>query len=331
MLIMGFIGTTSDAASARALAADINQLGVGGVCFLGHNTKSKHGIEQLTRLFQDASDDTPSLIAVDQEGGAVQRLGKRNGYPAFPRARNVARQHSPEHAREIYRQLAETIKTAGFNLNLSPVLDLGIEPDNPVVYKWGRTFGVDGDTVAKYAGAFIEAHRELNILTAVKHFPGHGSTRVDSHARPVDITDTWQADELTPFKRLIDEQKIDIVMSGHLSHDKLTGGMPATLSANAVKLLRENLAYEGVLMTDDLDMKAIRSSYSLIDAVLRSIEAGYDLILLSNSLTPDRNLAARIVSAVSDAVKNGRLSADSIHESAERVQRLRVSISRSAV
>ena len=186
-------------------------------------------------LFRNAAIGPAPLLAVDQEGGAVQRLGKRSGYSGFPRAAIVAKQYSPQRAHEIYLQLATTLKTAGFNVNLSPVVDLGIEPANPVVYKWGRTFGDKGTTVATYARAFIEAHRAHNILTAVKHFPGHGSTLRDSHASPVDITKTWRSDELTPYKVLAAQSMLDIVMSGHLSHEKLTSGIPATLSASAVR------------------------------------------------------------------------------------------------
>ena len=326
MFMVGFLGSSPQSASARALAQDLAEHRAGGVCFLGHNTKSRPDIEQLTAMFKDAAGHVVPLVAVDQEGGAVQRLGKRSGYRSFPRANKVARENSPDKARELYHQLALSIKNAGFNLNLSPVIDLGIEPTNPVVYKWGRTFGDNGSTVAAYAAAFIEAHRNANILTAAKHFPGHGSTLSDSHASPVDITATWRTDELTPYRVLAEQGKLDIVMSGHLSHEQLTNGLPATLSARAVRILRQELGFSGVLMTDDLDMKAIRSSYSLNDAVLRSIAAGYDLILLSNSLQNDPALPRRMVAAVTDAVREGRLSANSIHESAERLARLKKTI-----
>ena len=326
MLMLGFLGANPDSTSARSLANDIAKQRVGGVCFLGHNTKSRAGIESLTAMFHAAAKELHPFIAVDQEGGAVQRLSSKNGYSAFPRAQTVAKNHSPREATEIYLRLARVLRTAGFNLNLAPVIDLGVETQNPVVYRWGRTYGDEAYTVAEYATAFIDAHRQANVLTAVKHFPGHGSTRVDSHATPVDLSATWTNKELIPFQLLAESNHLDIVMSGHLSHKKITGGLPATLSKQAVSLLRHELAYQGVLMTDDLDMKAIRSAYSLIDAVIRSIEAGYDLILLSNSLKPDPHLPQRVITAVIEAVKVGRLSANSIHESAERISRLKQTI-----
>ncbi|MGR8948023.1 MAG: glycoside hydrolase family 3 N-terminal domain-containing protein [Gammaproteobacteria bacterium] len=323
MLLMGFLGSSTKSASARALAHDLSTRRVGGVCFLGHNTKNREDIENLSAMFNEAGNNISALIAIDQEGGAVQRLGKRSGYSSFPRARTVATRHSSNEARDIYKELATGLKDAGFNLNLAPVVDLGVQPANPVVYRWGRTFGETPEIVTDFAAAFIEAHRAVGIATAVKHFPGHGSTLIDSHAQAVDLTNTWNEKELGPYKLLAANGLIDIVMSGHLSHQAITEGLPATLSPKAVALIRNDLKFAGVVMTDDLDMKAIRTGFSLIDAVIRAIAAGYDLILLSNSLKPDPALPVRVIGAVETAVKEGRLSANSIHESAERLHKLK--------
>lgn len=327
MLMLGFIGHHPEADGARNLAKHIAANRVGGVCFLGHNTKSKDGIEGLTTLFNNAAKNSIPLIAVDQEGGAVQRLNARSGYMSYPRAQTVAKQQNPAEAASLYSKLALEMKRAGFNLNLAPVVDLGIEPANPVVFKWGRTYGADSAVVANYASAFIKAHRNANMLTALKHFPGHGSTVLDSHAKPVDLTTSWRREELNPFEILTANNDVDIVMSGHLSHRELTGGIPATLSPLAIKLLRDEIGFNGVTMTDDLDMKAIRSSYSLMEAIVRAISAGYDLILISNSLKPDNMLPQRIVESVKDAVRVGRISADSISESADRIKKLKTSLS----
>ncbi len=319
MLVLGFLGASRAAPGAQRLATHLEAGLIGGVCFLGHNTRSRDGIEGLTRLFRAAGADRKPLICVDQEGGAVQRLGKRSGYAAFPPARAVAARHEPTAAAALYADMARLLTAAGFNLNLAPVVDLRAQPQNPVVARWGRAYGKDGVTVAHYAGAFVAGHREVGVLTALKHFPGHGSTLVDSHSAPVDLTPTWHADELTPFRHLSERGLIDIVMSGHLSHARLTAGLPATVSPHAVKLLREEIGYRGVVMTDDLDMKAIRSRYTLTDAVVRAIAAGYDLILLSNSLRPDRDLPQRVIAAVKDAVADGRISTAAIDATAQRL------------
>lgn len=323
MLVLGFHGSSTRAKGANALARHLSAGLVSGVCFLGHNTRSRAGIEGLTRMFGSAGKRSVPLVSVDQEGGAVQRLGKRSGYRPFPAAQAIAARNDPAAARAIYGRMARQVKAAGFNLNLAPVVDLGFQPRNPVVAKWGRAYGKTGAQVARYAGAFVSGHRRVGVLTSLKHFPGHGSTLVDSHARPVNLTPTWRPDELTPFRLLAKQGLIDIVMSGHLSHARITGGLPATLSPRAVDVLRRDVGYSGAIMTDDLDMKAIRSSYSLMDAIIRSIASGHDLILLSNSLKPDLDLPRHVIKAVKDAVSRGRISASQIEQSARRVAALK--------
>lgn len=322
MLVLGFSGSSSADSGAQKLAQHLSAGRIGGVCFLGHNTRNRPGIEGLTRLFNAAPRQDKALVCVDQEGGAVQRLGARSGWSAIPAAQAVAARNTPEQAREVYARMARELKAAGFNLNLAPVVDLGFEPKNPIVYKWGRAFGKDGATVTQYASAFVEGHRSQGVLTAHKHFPGHGSTHVDSHDRPVDLTPTWRADELLPFREMTRRGLIDIVMSGHLTHAKLTGGLPATLSPAAVRLLRQDIGFNGAIMTDDLDMKAIRSSFDLEDAIVRAVAAGYDLILLSNSLKPDDMLPQKAVAAVQAAVRAGRIAPGQIERSVARIAAL---------
>jgi beta-N-acetylhexosaminidase len=322
MLVLGFSGSSSAASGAQKVAQHLAAGRIGGVCFLGHNTQNRAGIESLTRLFNSSARNGKAFIAVDQEGGAVQRLGARAGWSAIPAAQAVAARNTPEQARGVYVAMARELKAAGFNLNLAPVVDLGFEPKNPIVYKWGRAFGKDGATVAQYAGVFVDAHRSQGVLTAHKHFPGHGSTHVDSHDRPVDLTPTWRADELVPFRDLARRGLIDIVMSGHLTHSRLTGGVPATLSPAAVRLLRQDVGFNGAIMTDDLDMKAIRSAFDLDDAIVRAVAAGHDLILLSNSLKPDDMLPQKAVAAVKAAVAAGRIPRGQIEASAQRIAAL---------
>lgn len=323
MLLLGFNGAAADAESARNLARHISAGRAAGACFLGHNTRTRAGIEGLTSLFASAGKRAHPLIAVDQEGGFVQRLGTKNGYPAIPSAKDVSTGSSPEEAQAVYARMAATLRAAGFTLNLAPVVDLGFEPRNPIVAKYGRAFGKDGVTVARYAGAFVAGHRSQGVLTALKHFPGHGSTLVDSHARPVDLTPTWRDDELVPYRELSKQGLADIVMSGHLSHAGLTGGVPATLSEVAIEgLLRRQIGFRGVVMTDDLDMAAIRSTMPLMDAVVRAIAAGNDLLLLSNSASPDPELPQRVIAAVKTAVADGRIPRGRLEAAATRLARL---------
>ena len=327
MLVLGFSGSSSDAEGAQGLAAHVSNGKVGGVCFLGHNARSRAGVESLARLFNSAGRRSKALVAIDQEGGAVQRLGAKIGYHAIPAAQAVAARNGPDAARSIYLTMAREMKAAGFNLNLAPVVDLGFEPKNPIVAHYGRAFGEDGATVASFAGAFVAGHRDAGVLTALKHFPGHGSTLTDSHERPVDLTPTWRADEIEPYKRLAQNGLVDVVMSGHLKHEKWTGGEPATLSQKAVEgWLRRDIGYRGAVMTDDLDMAAIRSNYSLSDAIVRAVAAGNDLILLSNSLEPDPDLPLAAIAAIRDGVAKGRIPAGRIEAAAQRIAALKARV-----
>jgi beta-N-acetylhexosaminidase len=324
MLMVGFAGDTPAAPQAVRLAAHVAAGRVGAVCFLGQNAHSRAGVEGLARLFGAAGARRRVLVAIDHEGGAVQRLGPKLGYPAMPAAKTVAETLDLADARRLYRGMARLMRDAGFNLNLAPVVDLGFEPRNPVVTHWGRAFGPDAATVTRYASAFIAGCRDAGVLTTVKHFPGHGSTLTDSHDHTVDLTPTWRPTELEPYRALARAGMIDVVMSGHLSHAQLTGGEPATLSRKAVEdLLRGELGYRGVVMTDDLDMVAIRSRYSRQEAVIQAVAAGNDLILLSNSIDYDPDLPITATRWIREALAAGRIPAGRIEASRARLAALK--------
>lgn len=324
LLMLGFAGATTAAPDAPFMARLLEQGSIGGVCFLGHNTKSKAGIEGLTALFRSAPRRRPALIAVDQEGGSVQRLSARIGYPDTPGAAQVASTGDAGRAVEIYEGMARMMRRAGFNLNLAPVVDLGFEKRNPIIAKYNRAYGNDGATVARYAGAFCEGHRRAGLLTALKHFPGHGSTVVDSHKAPVDLTPTWREDELEPYRQLVARGLVDVVMSGHLAHARMGGAsVPATLSRTAIEdVLRGLCGWTGVVMTDDVDMAAIRSKLAPPDAAVAAFAAGNDLILMSNTAAPDNHLPQRVVTAVREALADGTLTLARIEQAFARIDRL---------
>jgi beta-N-acetylhexosaminidase len=307
MLLFGFTGADANSASARALAADVEAGRVGGVLFLGYNVRSRAGVRALTRLFREAAGRRRVWISIDQEGGAVQRLGRRLGFEAFPTARVVAGT-SQEQARALYSRMARVLAQEGFNLNLAPVVDLEVEPRNPIIFKYGRGFGREPERAALFASAFVEGHRDQRVATSLKHFPGHGSTLVDSHVTIVDMNATWRAEELVPYQRMIASGHADMVMTGHLSHRSFGAG-PASLSRVAVTdVLRGRLGFQGVVLTDDLDMAAVRKLHALEEATVRAIAAGSDLVMVSNSVAPDPAMPRRLIAAVKAAVERGTIS-----------------------
>lgn len=320
LLVIGFPGSTTDAGSAKALASHIASGRAGGALFLRHNIKSGKDAKALARSFVGA--DRSSLIAIDQEGGKVQRLGSKQGFTAMPTAQWVAGNKSVAEAKALYAQAGRELKAAGFNMNMAPSVDVH-DPKNPVIGKYGRSFSTDVERISAYAGAFVDGFAAAGVACSIKHFPGHGSSRGDSHDGFVDITSTWNTSELVPFQRL--GAKSPMIMGGHLFHPEFSNGKsPVTFSQKAlVSKLRNGLGYNGVILTDDLDMGAIRKSFQLKEAIILALAAGNDLLLLSNSLSYDGDLAANAVQWISAAVRDGRIAQSSLQASYNRVMRVR--------
>ncbi len=318
MLLMGFIGRDAETDGAAIVADHLAARRIGGVLFLRHNVRSREGAESSARLFTAA--DPTAWMAIDQEGGLVQRLSRDLGYSPIPRAMQVAEGQTPAEAADLYRQAAREFHAAGFNMNLAPVADVH-DPDNAVIGRHGRAYGTDGARIADYASAFIDAFESEGSVCAIKHFPGHGRSRGDSHDGFVDISETWSEDELAPFRELIDRGRAHLIMGGHLTLRPVDpSGQPVTFSQPVLEgLLRERLGFTGAIMTDDLDMAAIRHNYEQREAVLRSIEAGNDIIMMSNSASPDPELPQNFIRWVTEAIAEGRLSEHRINQSAARL------------
>ncbi len=328
MLMFGFSGTEPSEKGPQAIARQLCEGTIGGVILLGHNVKSGKQVKRLTALFKGAGATTTPLIAIDQEGGKVQRLGPRQGYKAIPRPATVASKLSPEQAFQVYLEAARQVRNAGFNVNLGPVVDVNVNPKNPIIGRLGRSFGAKASTVVAYAQAFIEAHHRIGILTALKHFPGHGSSRRDSHKGFVDISKTWQRErELAPFSALANDDAYgDMVMSGHLYHSALSpdGREPATLSSSAINgLLRTQMGYQGVVITDDLEMGAIRNNFKFRDTIIKAVRAGNDILLISNSARPDRDMPSKVIALIKQAVTSGELEMNALENAFERIRRLK--------
>lgn len=328
MLMLGFQGTSAKGTGARRLAAQIKNGEVGGVVMLGYNFKSKPAVKGLTSLFKNAAGSRKVFLAVDMEGGSVQRLGHKLGYPRIASARSTARRQTPQAAKVTFSKLAQISKDAGFNMNLGPVADLLINPANPVIAKWNRSYGPDPKKVTAYARAFVQAHRELGVISVLKHFPGHGSSRTDSHEGFVNITNSWRSVELEPFEVLISSGHAPAIMPGHLIHKKIaTDGVPVSISKPAITgLLRGQLGYQGLVISDDLQMGAIASNYGYKNTLIRAVNAGVDVLMISNSRKPDPNLPSKTIAIIAKAVKDGHIAKAKIEAAYKRIQRAKAGI-----
>ena len=322
LLMLGFYGDAPSASSARALARHIEKGRAGGAVFLRHNVGSRAGVEALAGMFREAGGRAPAMLSIDQEGGKVQRLGTKHGYTDIPEAGRVAARFSPAQARQLYKNAGRELRRSGFNVNLAPAIDLH-DPNNPVIGKYERAYGTDPRTVAAYGRAFIEGMGAAGVGCVAKHFPGHGTSRGDSHDGFVDITRTWDEKELLPFQQLA--AVAPMVMGGHLVHQSLTGkSTPVTFSQDLLQgTLRGKLGFQGAVMTDDLDMGAIRNNFSMRDAIVRSVVAGNDIILMSNSAKPDPDFAVTAIRWLTDAVKAGELPRERVDDAHARVMRIK--------
>ncbi|HEX5578032.1 MAG TPA: glycoside hydrolase family 3 N-terminal domain-containing protein [Candidatus Limnocylindria bacterium] len=341
MLLVGFRGT--DAASASAILADISERGLGGVVLFSvdqpsgssvRNIVSPGQLAALTATLQDAgarptSDPGrhPLLIAVDQEGGQVARLGPDHGFPPTVSAAQLGAQEDPRATRQAGRDIARTLRDAGINLNLAPVVDLDLNPANPIIGALDRSFGADPALVQRQAAAFIDGHREIGVWTTLKHFPGHGSATGDTHLGVVDVTDTWQPIELQPFRELIADGHAQAILTAHVFNARLDPQHPATLSrATITGILRRQLGWRGVVISDDMQMGAIRDAYGYADALRLAILAGVDILTIANQPVFEEGIVGETIELVAGMVKDGSIPERRITESWLRITALRRAI-----
>lgn len=324
LLMIGFYGRSSASPSARLLARQVHRGQVGAIFFVTQNIGTAEQVQGLLRLFHRGS--ARPLLAIDHEGGVVQRLSKAHGFTCVPAARNIAATMSPARAGVLYAQAGRELAALGFNVNLGPVLDVD-EPANPAIGIPGRAYDTDPERIAAYAQAFVKAFAGAGILCAAKHFPGHGRSVSDSHSGVADISTTWSEAELEPFARLLASPHAPpMVMTGHLRLDAVApDGRPATVSAPVVTgLLRQRLGYAGVVVTDDLDMGGVSYFMNRHDAIVQALAAGSDLLMIKNLFNYDPLLPQRAVRSVRSAIARGQLSKAQVMTAAERVRAIRL-------
>ena len=298
---------------------------MGGLILFEKNIVNPPQLRALTRFLISAEAPALPFLAVDEEGGSVERLVRRKGFTYHRGARLTRRHLNPAKAYEAYLAMAVELSSAGLNLNLGPVVDLELNPDNPIVARTGRSYGVHPLAVARYAASFVEAHRRLHLVTALKHWPGHGSSSRDSHLQFVDVTRQWQPVEIEPFRRLVHADLADMVMSAHIHHDSWgdAAGRPASLSASAIARLRDEVGFDGVVVTDDLQMRAVLSRQSLAEAIVLALKAGNDMVLIGNALVSEPTRADFAVEVIERAVAEGELDFGRLLRSYRRVMALK--------
>ena len=332
MLMVGFRGDRVDENSDAARY--VRDLHVGAIVLFdvdltgeatigSRNVTGREQLRQLTSQLQSWA-SYPLLIALDQEGGRVARLKPQYGFSPTISAQRLGAIDNRDTTWHYASLMAHEMADCGVNVNLAPVVDI-LRPDCPPLGKIQRCYSDDIGNIMRHAGTFIDAHHAHGVLCTLKHFPGHGSAINDSHWGFVDVTDTWSPVEMEPFATLIAQGKADMVMTAHIFNRNIDPDYPATLSHKTIDgLLRQQLGYDGVVLTDDLYMEGIINHYSIERALVLAINAGADLLCVGNNISTgfEADRPFRLVNMIVAAVKRGDIPVERLVEAATRVEKL---------
>lgn len=321
LLMVGIQGTTLDSSTIDFLA----EIRPNGVILFSRNVESPGQVAELNRdlqLLAQSMGIDPFFISVDQEGGRVRRL--RKPFSEFPPSWEMAMSSEPETTvANFASQTAAELRLAGFNLDFVPVLDVvdeNVELKSTVI--GDRSFGSNPETVAHLGSVVIQQMRSQGIIPCAKHFPGHGATIVDSHFDlPVDERTTEELDnkDLIPFRKAI-ENHVEMTMTAHVLFPKLDPEYPATMSEKILDgMLRKRFGYDGVIITDDLDMGAVSKRYSTEICAIQSFRSGADVLLLCNS----SEKALEALASLQAAYKDGLITSRQVSASINRIKSLK--------
>ena len=333
MLMVGFRGdtVTDDCDAARY----VRDLGVGAIILFdvdltgdatigSRNVTSRDRLQRMTAQLQRWANGR-LIIALDQEGGRVQRLKPQYGYEPIPSAARIGQMARADSTRYYGRLMARQLSSSGVNVNLAPDVDI-LNPDCPALGKIDRCYAASPSVIAWHAGMVIDEHRKQGVLCTLKHFPGHGSAVGDSHWGLVDVTDTWQPTELRPFGLLIEQGKADLVMTAHIFNRHLDPDYPATLSHKMLTgVLRQQLHYDGVILSDDMYMQGIIDNFQIEPALVLAINAGCDMLCVGNNISTgfEADRPFRLVDMIVKAVKDGRIPLKRIQEANKHINALK--------
>lgn len=314
LFMLGFTGKTL----TPELTDFFNDLKPGGVILFSRNLESPAQIVELTNSLQKLAKTDPLLIAIDQEGGRVSRLP--NGFTIFPPCAWFGECNSVEMAYAASAVTAKELRAVGVNMNMAPVLDVNTNPNNPII--GDRAISGDPAQVGDLGLAIMRGLQDNRVVACGKHFPGHGDTSADSHLELPTVhasADRLQQVEVRPFAHLI-PHGLASIMTAHVMYPALDPQWPATLSSPILTgLLRTQFQHNGLIITDDLEMRAIVDHHGIEEASIRALHAGADILLICKD--PIRQVKA--MEAVLQAVERGEISSDRIAASLARLARVK--------
>lgn len=317
MITVGFNG--NDVKSASAAISDAKYKRFGGVMLLAKNISGKDGLIRLTSAFKQA--DERLFIAIDEEGGLVTRFKDKSGFKIFGSALDVAKKFTLSDAKNYYKSMANQLKSVGINLNFAPVVDVS-DVSSPIIAASGRAFSGDVNEVSLYANEFLDAFNEVGVLSTLKHFPGHGSAKTDSHLDKT-VIENFNYSELKPYFDAISMNKAKLIMVGHVYILGEDAAMPASLSKKIIQgWLRDKLKFGGVVISDDMLMGGLKG-INLQKKVLSFIDAGGDIMLFSDFFIGNRKTAEYVTQIIVDGVNQGKIKPERIKQSYDRIMKLK--------
>ena len=314
MIITGFDGSEYNDDMDRL----INEYKVGGVILFARNIEDSNQMIELTRALQENNNNIPLFISIDEEGGRVSRLP--DDIEKFPAAFDIGLINNDQTAYENGKEIGYTLKRLGINLDYAPVLDIYSNENNTVI--GDRAFSKEESIVSTMGIATMEGIEDADIIPVVKHFPGHGDTEVDSHYGLPIVYKTLEElrnFEFIPFVKAI-ESGCDVIMVSHIILNEVDSSNPASLSKIVISdLLRKDLEFDKVVITDDMSMGAITSIMSIEEACIKSIEAGCDILLLGNAYEE----IEQVINSIKLKLYNGEISEEQINKSVKRILELK--------
>lgn len=325
MIMIGFPKGEID----KQVLADVKSGKVGTIILFEKNIpKSGAAFTPLKKIiwtYQKAA-PFPLLVGIDEEGGKVNRLKTKYGFPRSISAKEMGKSASMDSVQFYSESTASTLAGLGININFAPVVDVGLNKDNTVIYQAGRAFSSNPDSVAIFAAEFIKPHRKYGVITVLKHFPGHGSSLTDTHFGVADVSNTWIRKELTPYEDLLNQGMVDAIMSAHIVNRQLDPkGLPGTLSSRMIdSLLRHQMKFDGVVISDDMQMQAISKQYGLEESIKLAINAGVDILCFGNNVTgSEERTVDKVHSIIKSLVQKGEIKPERIDQAFNRILKLK--------
>lgn len=328
-MIMIGIGDRVEVHKKDSLLQDIREGKIGGVILFEKNIHKKKPIEKLKEMLDKFHETAPQklFVAIDEEGGKVHRLKEKYGFVGMPSAAYLGELDNLDSTYYYNDVLSAQLKDLGFNVNFAPSVDLAVNDSNDVIVRKNRSFGADPAKVERHALACMAAHEKNKVLTVLKHFPGHGSSTGDSHWGMVDVAKTWTMKEIYPYNNIIEKGKCKAIMSAHIINQRWdTAGLPGTLSYQVLNIfLRGYMRYDGMIFSDDMQMKAISAQYGLEQALAMGINAGLDMVVFGNNVVAsDRPLSGKeIHSIIRKLVYENNIPVSRIREAYGRIMKVK--------